>query len=143
MLSAVPNLFHRSLKRTILNFLSRWNCMLHACCSNNLDVVVAALDGGVDINWTKNRFAVTPLHAAIVNRHVDVFGLLIMRGADIFAVDTDGCSALQLAFFFSQCDAVRLLVVASLCPRDDRMRPISTIQECLDWELRRRTRTRP
>jgi ankyrin repeat protein len=115
---------------------------IHAACYlNNIDIVAELyVDEGID--WTDTRFAVTPLHVAIMKGHVDVVRLLIERGAGIFAVDTDGRSALHLACCFGRCDVLHLLLVAFLGPRNNRIRVTSTIKECLHWEERSKAKNR-
>jgi hypothetical protein len=96
---------------------------LHAACySNNIQALHDELDSGADIDLTNNPFDVRPLHIAIIKGHLNIVQVLVKRGADIFAVDTDGRTALHLATSFGQNEIIRFFLHALLGPIDDRIR---------------------
>uniref|UniRef100_A0A8C3J4H2 Protein phosphatase 1 regulatory subunit 16A n=1 Tax=Calidris pygmaea TaxID=425635 RepID=A0A8C3J4H2_9CHAR len=63
---------------------------LHQCCIDDFgDVVTVLLDGGADVNARDSELW-TPLHAAATCGHLLLVQLLIQRGADLLAVNSDG-----------------------------------------------------
>ncbi|XP_014811587.1 PREDICTED: protein phosphatase 1 regulatory subunit 16A [Calidris pugnax] len=63
---------------------------LHQCCIDDFgDVVTILLDGGADVNARDSELW-TPLHAAATCGHLLLVQLLIQRGADLLAVNSDG-----------------------------------------------------
>ncbi|NXX11326.1 PP16A phosphatase, partial [Podargus strigoides] len=63
---------------------------LHQCCIDDFgDVVTVLLDAGADVNARDGELW-TPLHAAATCGHLCLVQLLIQRGADLLAVNSDG-----------------------------------------------------
>ncbi|NXY80361.1 PP16A phosphatase, partial [Glareola pratincola] len=63
---------------------------LHQCCIDDFaDVVTTLLDAGADVN-ARDTELWTPLHAAATCGHLRLVQLLIRRGADLLAVNSDG-----------------------------------------------------
>ncbi len=58
----------------------------------------------------------TPLHAACAGGHADAVKILLKNGADIHAVDTNGCTALHYAALLPAADCVAALLDASQGP---------------------------
>ncbi|XP_069738981.1 protein phosphatase 1 regulatory subunit 16A [Phaenicophaeus curvirostris] len=63
---------------------------LHQCCIDDAgEVVSALLEAGADVN-ARDTELWTPLHAAATCGHLGLVRLLIQRGADLLAVNSDG-----------------------------------------------------
>ncbi|XP_054672022.1 protein phosphatase 1 regulatory subunit 16A [Grus americana] len=63
---------------------------LHQCCIDDYgDVVTVLLEAGADVNARDSELW-TPLHAAATCGHLRLVQLLIQRGADLLAVNSDG-----------------------------------------------------
>ncbi|NWS78741.1 PP16A phosphatase, partial [Crotophaga sulcirostris] len=63
---------------------------LHQCCIDDAgEVVTALLEAGADVNARDSELW-TPLHAAATCGHLCLVQLLIQRGADLLAVNSDG-----------------------------------------------------
>ncbi|NXK43472.1 PP16A phosphatase, partial [Piprites chloris] len=63
---------------------------LHQCCIDDSGSVVSVLlDAGADVN-SRDTELWTPLHAAATCGHLRLVQLLIQRGADLLAVNSDG-----------------------------------------------------
>ncbi|KAM6445846.1 protein phosphatase 1 regulatory subunit 16A [Rhynochetos jubatus] len=63
---------------------------LHQCCIDDAGAVVTALlDAGADVD-ARDAELWTPLHAAATCGHLGLVQLLIRRGADLLAVNSDG-----------------------------------------------------
>ncbi|NWT07309.1 PP16A phosphatase, partial [Mionectes macconnelli] len=63
---------------------------LHQCCIDDSGPVVSVLlDAGADVN-SRDTELWTPLHAAATCGHLRLVQLLIQRGADLLAVNSDG-----------------------------------------------------
>ncbi|NXA23065.1 PP16A phosphatase, partial [Ibidorhyncha struthersii] len=63
---------------------------LHQCCIDDYgDVVTVLLEAGADVNARDSELW-TPLHAAATCGHLRLVQLLIRRGADLLAVNSDG-----------------------------------------------------
>ncbi|XP_017695385.1 PREDICTED: protein phosphatase 1 regulatory subunit 16A, partial [Lepidothrix coronata] len=63
---------------------------LHQCCiDDSVPVVSVLLDAGADVN-SRDTELWTPLHAAATCGHLRLVQLLIQRGADLLAVNSDG-----------------------------------------------------
>ncbi|NXF00062.1 PP16A phosphatase, partial [Menura novaehollandiae] len=63
---------------------------LHQCCIDDSGPVVSVLlDAGADVN-ARDTELWTPLHAAATCGHLRLVQLLIQRGADLLAVNSDG-----------------------------------------------------
>ncbi|NXG01398.1 PP16A phosphatase, partial [Sakesphorus luctuosus] len=63
---------------------------LHQCCIDDCGSVVSVLlDAGADVN-SRDTELWTPLHAAATCGHLHLVQLLIQRGADLLAVNSDG-----------------------------------------------------
>ena len=72
--------------------------LLHTACfqGDSVDAIDKALESEFNVNET-NKYDMTPLHVAVFMNHLEVAKNLILRGADIFAVDTSGHTTLHLA----------------------------------------------
>jgi ankyrin repeat protein len=68
-------------------------------------------EGRVDPN-ARNVNGITPLMAAAVNSRVEAARILLRHGADPFAAQEDGWTALSIAFSRSCTDLVEVLTVA-------------------------------
>ena len=69
--------------------------LLHfAVMSNCIDVVCFLLEecSDIDVNVTEDGSLGTPLHYAYLTGHTQIAQYLIEHGADVYAVDTDGCT---------------------------------------------------
>ncbi|XP_074745425.1 protein phosphatase 1 regulatory subunit 16A [Strix uralensis] len=63
---------------------------LHQCCIDDYgDVVTVLLEAGADVNARDSELW-TPLHAAATCGHLRLVQLLVRRGADLLAVNSDG-----------------------------------------------------
>ena len=62
-------------------------------------IVEHLLESGADVNEPGGRHSSMPLSAACWRKNPDVARLLLRAGADIYAVDSDGISALAMANF--------------------------------------------
>ncbi|KAM6209082.1 LOW QUALITY PROTEIN: protein phosphatase 1 regulatory subunit 16A [Sarcoramphus papa] len=63
---------------------------LHQCCIDDYgDVVTVLLEAGADVNAHDSELW-TPLHAAATCGHLRLVQLLVQRGADLLAVNSDG-----------------------------------------------------
>ncbi|XP_051632278.1 protein phosphatase 1 regulatory subunit 16A, partial [Manacus candei] len=63
---------------------------LHQCCiDDSVPVVSVLLDAGADVN-SRDTELWTPLHAAATCGHLRLVRLLIQRGADLLALNSDG-----------------------------------------------------
>ena len=77
------------------DFKSARNASLlhYAVMFNCFDVVCFLLEecSGIDVNANIDDGILTPLHVAYVYGHTQIAEYLIQHGADVYAVDTDGC----------------------------------------------------
>jgi ankyrin repeat protein len=79
---------------------------------NNVAAVKWLLNHGIDPNALWNHWGgeVTPLHLAILGRHPEVVGVLLIAGADPSIRDTQHkANAIEWAEFFGQKEIVRIL----------------------------------
>ena len=67
----------------------------YASRNGHCDACRSLLDFGGKVNAQTRSGGVTPLHRAAYSGHQDVTELLIIRGADVTLVDTDGKTALH------------------------------------------------
>ena len=69
--------------------------LLHcAVIFNCFDVVCFLLEecSNIDVNVTDDDYLRTPLHYAYLTGHTQIAQYLIQHGADVYAVDSDGCT---------------------------------------------------
>ena len=71
--------------------------VLMAAALGHLDILVALLDAGAQINAAHAANGSTALHAAAFLGHAEVAELLLARGSDVDALSQDGLTARQLA----------------------------------------------
>ena len=64
---------------------------------NNIEMVKYMIEQGIDVNFTQRRSKFTPLMSAVSYGRVDIVILLLEHGADQYAVDTKGFSAVDFA----------------------------------------------
>ena len=73
----------------------RGNSLLHcAVISNCLEVVcfLAEECSDIDVNVTDDNYMYTPLHIAYLSGHTQIAQYLLQHGADVYAVDSHGCT---------------------------------------------------
>lgn len=80
--------------------------LIEAILLNNLDAALKALEAGADINGENNLM---PLHLAIENKALDIFRLLVTKGADLTLLDSYGCTILHKAVSLGDLNLVKLL----------------------------------
>ena len=69
--------------------------LLHiAVTAHCFDIVCFLLEecSGIDVNVTDDDYLHTPLHVAYLTGHTQIAEYLIQLGADVYAVDRDGCT---------------------------------------------------
>ena len=69
--------------------------LLHiAVTRNGVDVVSFLLEecSGIDVNVTADNYLYSPLHVAYLYGHTQIAQYLIQHGADVYAVDSNGCT---------------------------------------------------
>jgi len=66
----------------------------HAIIANCFDVVHFLLEecSDLDVNIAEDNTLVTPLHLAYLYGHTQIAQYLIQHGADVYAVDSEGCT---------------------------------------------------
>ena len=71
-----------------------YSLLHYAVMSNCFDVVCFLLEecSDIDVNVTEDNYLQTPLHYAYLTGHTQIAQYLIQHGADVFAVDSDGCT---------------------------------------------------
>ena len=97
--------------------------MLHkAAASGSRQEVIELLDGGADVNapFAGQKMLFAPLHLAALQGHTNIIALLLERGANIDARDSQGSSALHHAAGRGLVDAASVLLKhrASLAAED-------------------------
>ena len=68
------------------------------------------LKRGADPNKERGHDGSTPLHLAIMQERLDIVKKLLLRRADLEAKDVHGWTPLQLAVYFGNEDAAKLLI---------------------------------
>ena len=76
----------------------------------DIDFIRFLLDSGAEINLFDKVVGYSPLMVAAINSNVDIFNLLIERGADIKAVSDKGITALHVATMNDSPEMVRTLL---------------------------------
>ncbi|MEE3003710.1 MAG: ankyrin repeat domain-containing protein [Pseudomonadota bacterium] len=104
----------------MINFLSRYTSHLNktfpsgssylhlAIESNNIELVQALLEAGVDIN-IKNADQQSPLHVACNRGLTEIKDLLLANNADITLLDLDNWYPLHYAIFNGEKDIIKLI----------------------------------
>ena len=85
------------------------NTALHYACRYYPPVAKYLTEGGAEVNL-KNNDGETPLHLAAKTNHVEAIEVLLIRDADVNAVDKCGNTALQLAIQYSHSGVAAALV---------------------------------
>ena len=71
--------------------------MLHfAADRGNVEVVLALLEAGAEVDATEPEAEQTPLTYACAGNHLDVAEALVRAGADLHHKDADGCDPLSV-----------------------------------------------
>ncbi len=82
--------------------------------TGSVDAVKTLLAHGADVNATEQTVKQTALMWAVAERHADVVGLLIERGADVKAGTRHGFTALHFAAREGDLESARLLLAAGV-----------------------------
>lgn len=85
--------------------------MLKAIATNQLDQVVALIDGGFQIDQpVETKYGYNSLQLAAINNHFPLVELLVLRGADINSQDSFGNTPLMLAVNHQNREAIHSLL---------------------------------
>ncbi|XP_077979567.1 transient receptor potential cation channel subfamily A member 1-like [Glandiceps talaboti] len=89
---------------------------IHLAVGNShLKATKLCLDHGVDVDIAKSCNAYTPLQLAAVYGHTDIANLLIQRGAQINARDSEHMTPLHRASLYNQVEMMKFLLSKGAC----------------------------